>query len=170
MSRRNTEEIDVLREHYPSSHVIGLYEVGTCRTYEFAECTLDDQPKRILTIGRARYSDIRVMDPTVSQVHCEIIRRDDGMFLLQDADSTNGTFVNDIRIEQLILWPGMWIFVGKTEIFVMGQDRKIPLRAKTTTSFWRRAAYVYGSNRKAAKHVGKSHMTIQRAQQRVERE
>jgi hypothetical protein len=49
------------------------------------------------TIGAAPECDIIVDHPTVSGRHCRIARTADG-FLLEDLNSTNGTFVNGTRI------------------------------------------------------------------------
>ena len=49
------------------------------------------------TVGAAPECDIVVDHPTVSGRHCRIARTADG-FLLEDLNSTNGTFVNGTRI------------------------------------------------------------------------
>ncbi len=146
-----------------SANIVGLYDTSKCTLHEFDQCTLAGQPKWLLTVGRARHSDIKLQDPTVSLIHCEIVRRPDDSYLLRDAESTNGTFVNQIKIESVVLTPGMWIFVGQTEMVVIGEDRRIPITARTNSSFLRNAARYYGSDRKAADQVGKSAATICRA-------
>jgi class 3 adenylate cyclase/tetratricopeptide (TPR) repeat protein len=48
-------------------------------------------------IGRGEQNDIRLADPSVSRDHA-LIRRVDGVYLISDLDSANGTFVNDQRV------------------------------------------------------------------------
>lgn len=159
-----TLHIDVLGERYIKAPVIGLYEVNNHCVYEFADCRIDDRPKKIITLGRGKYCDVRFSERSVSQVHCEFLQvGEPGTYILRDAGSTNGTYVNDIQVERVRLSPGMWIFAGRIEMFVLGEDRSIPARGSTTTSFWRRAAEIWGSNRSAGTEVSSSHMSIHRA-------
>lgn len=54
---------------------------------------------RVITIGRERGSnDIVVNDPKVSRNHLQLIVDDNGNVTVADMGSTNGTFVNGIRI------------------------------------------------------------------------
>ena len=48
----------------------------------------------IVTVGRAPDNNIVIPDPSVSRLHALVKRSDDGVFLLLDAGSTNGTAVN----------------------------------------------------------------------------
>src|SRR5690606_2722172 len=50
-----------------------------------------------LTVGTARSSHLRLTDPTVSRLHCQFSPRRDGV-RLRDAGSTNGTFVDGVRV------------------------------------------------------------------------
>lgn len=52
----------------------------------------------IITIGKAIDNDFIVDDAHVSRHHARLIRQQDGCLLLEDAGSTNGTFVNGIQI------------------------------------------------------------------------
>lgn len=51
------------------------------------------------TIGRATGNDIVVLDRHVSRQHAVITYRD-GLFVINDLGSVNGTFVNDKRVEE----------------------------------------------------------------------
>lgn len=53
---------------------------------------------RRVTIGRAPGNDVVVNDGRLSRVQALLERRDDGEWLISDADSTNGTRVNLERV------------------------------------------------------------------------
>jgi hypothetical protein len=58
--------------------------------------------KKLMTIGREVQVDILINDPTVSKKHAQILYLPGG-FLLKDLESSNGTFVNNQRIEEFYL-------------------------------------------------------------------
>ena len=66
-----------------------------------------------LSIGRSPGNGIPVEDSAVSGEHCRV-RPEDGAFVVHDLKSTNGTFVNDRRIERHRLSEGDTIRVGET--------------------------------------------------------
>ena len=65
-----------------------------------------------LTIGRNPDNDILIDNLAVSDRHARIIRGADG-YVLQDLDSTNGTFVNEKKINQVALQKNDTIDIGK---------------------------------------------------------
>ncbi len=67
----------------------------------------------VVTIGRTRYNTIQVMERDVSRTHCRI-ERFGAVWRLSDADSRNGTFLNDEKISTAILKRGDQIRVGQT--------------------------------------------------------
>ena len=78
----------------------------------------NDQKGRIyplgtrLTIGRGIHCDIVTADPRASRDHAEIQRRPDGHYVLIDAGSRNGTFVNGQPASQVELHDGDLIQIG----------------------------------------------------------
>ena len=51
-------------------------------------------------IGRKSESDLRSVGTDVSREHAEIVRLDDGRFVLKDRGSRCGTFVNDEQVTE----------------------------------------------------------------------
>ncbi|HEY2769013.1 MAG TPA: FHA domain-containing protein [Solirubrobacteraceae bacterium] len=58
-----------------------------------------------LTVGRHPACDIALGDPSVSRRHARLRFRD-GTWMLQDLESRNGTWVNDVRVGRCLLRPG----------------------------------------------------------------
>jgi two-component system response regulator GlrR len=78
-----------------------------------------------LAIGSRPDSDLRLDDPTVSRKHAEISRTAEG-YLLQDLGSTNGTFLNSVRVDRAYLRDGAVVTVGETSmVFSTGTDRAL---------------------------------------------
>lgn len=75
----------------------------------------------VTTIGRHPDSGIFLDDVTVSRRHAEVRRGEGGLFLLADAGSLNGTYVDGERIEEVALREGAQVQVGKYRlVFVIG--------------------------------------------------
>lgn len=52
-----------------------------------------------VTIGKAQsYADIILSDPSISRVHARIYRGESGAIEIRDLDSTNGTWINGVRL------------------------------------------------------------------------
>lgn len=52
----------------------------------------------MIRIGKANDNDFVIDDPHVSRYHARLISQGEGIWLLEDLDSTNGTFVNGQQI------------------------------------------------------------------------
>ena len=64
------------------------------------------------TIGRSPDCGIFLDDVTVSRKHASLVQRD-GRWVIEDAGSLNGTFVNRKRVESATLDDGDEIQIGK---------------------------------------------------------
>jgi len=91
-----------------------------------------------LTIGRSRGSALWLDDPSVSRSHARIRAGDDGELLLEDAESSYGTFVDDVRVTAPVpLRDGALIRVGNLrlevqahrDVFAAGRTIVVPLGA-----------------------------------------
>jgi transcriptional regulator with GAF, ATPase, and Fis domain len=89
--------------------------------------------KARVTGGRSIINDLVLSDKAISGTHFEILAGDDG-YRLRDLDSTNGTFVGELRVREVWLKPGQEFRVGHTQLrFVPTQDIvEIPLSKRDT--------------------------------------
>ena len=56
-----------------------------------------------IIVGKNGEQKITITDPSVSRRHCKLTEQPDGTFLLEDLNSTNGTFVNGAKIIRTIV-------------------------------------------------------------------
>ncbi|MGA7982666.1 MAG: sigma 54-dependent Fis family transcriptional regulator [Chromatiaceae bacterium] len=68
-----------------------------------------------IKIGTAADNDVVLTDRTVSRHHAEIRITAQGL-VVQDLDSTNGTFCNDVRVVEAFLQPDVRCSLGQTDI------------------------------------------------------
>src|SRR5260370_7453309 len=78
------------------------------------EVPLGTQP---MTIGRAPDNDIPIDNLAVSNYHARVYV-EAGSLVVEDLNSLNGSFLNDIRIERAMLKDGDAILIGKHHILV----------------------------------------------------
>lgn len=82
-------------------------------------------PGTIKTVGRAVRSDFILDAAMVSRVHCRLSVSTDGQLEVEDLKSTNGTFVNDRRVERAVLAAGDRLRVGRVELSVTKESREL---------------------------------------------
>ena len=76
-------------------------------------------PGDIRTIGRAAGVQFIVDAPLVSRVHCRLTLSADGNLTVEDLGSTNGTYVNDLRVEDPTpLQPADTLKVGRVSFAI----------------------------------------------------
>jgi len=80
-----------------------------------------DLTKDRLTIGRDSSSDVVINHPVVSKRHAEILKQN-GKFVLVDLGSTNGTFVNGIKVKRHQLHELDRIVIGPSELHFSGES------------------------------------------------
>ena len=97
---------------------------------ELKEVPLGTRP---VTIGRAPDNDIPIDNLAVSNYHARVYV-EAGSLVVEDLNSLNGSFLNDIRVERAMLKDGDTILIGKHHILVdQSHEAALPLDA------WRKA-------------------------------
>lgn len=84
--------------------------------------------KEVFTIGSGKQNDLTIEDSTISKRHCEITVEENG-YRISDLGSTNGTYVQGVRITSAYLNPGSEFQIGMTHIVFcpLMEEREIPL-------------------------------------------
>src|SRR5258706_4605727 len=82
--------------------------------------------KEEIRIGSMEDNDIVLSDDTVSRYHCKIIQ-DDTSYILVDNASTNGTFINKVRVREAFLKPGCTLGVGQTQIKFNAREEEVQI-------------------------------------------
>ena len=78
----------------------------------------------VVNLGRADYNDIVLPDPSISTSHAKLQRRE-GVWVLVDLDSTNGTFVDGERVRgEAPLAPGGTVRLGDVQLLFEPVDEK----------------------------------------------
>jgi predicted component of type VI protein secretion system len=85
-----------------------------------------DVVKDLIVLGRKEDCDVRLEHKSVSKMHCVIVKTD-GLLLLRDLGSTNGTRVNGTRVRRAVLVPNDQVSIAhfKFRVF-LGPDEAPP--------------------------------------------
>lgn len=87
----------------------------------------------VVNIGRADYNDIVLPDESVSTVHAKLQRRE-GIWVLVDQGSTNGTIVDGERVlEETALAPGAIVRFGTVQTVFEPTDDSVDVHKGSTT-------------------------------------
>src|SRR2546423_53131 len=77
-------------------------------------------------VGRKENCDLRLEHKSVSKLHCVIVRTD-GLLILRDLGSTNGTRVNGQRVRRAALLPNDQVHIASVRYKVfLGPDAPPP--------------------------------------------
>jgi len=87
----------------------------TSGTHERKTFILDAE---VTVIGRSDESDISLNERGVSSKHCRIVDQD-GEYIIEDMQSTNGVRVNDKKTDRTVLLKGDKILLGKALFYFM---------------------------------------------------
>ncbi len=85
-----------------------------------------DISKDLVVVGRKEECDLRLDHKSVSKMHCIIVKTD-GLLLLRDLGSTNGTRVNGIRVRRAALLPNDQLTIANYKFrILLGPDAPPP--------------------------------------------
>ena len=86
----------------------------------------------VANVGRADYNDVVLPDDSVSTVHAKFQRRE-GIWVVVDLDSTNGSFVDGERVAgEAPLAPGALVRFGEVRVFFEPADQDEPVKGGST--------------------------------------
>jgi pSer/pThr/pTyr-binding forkhead associated (FHA) protein len=86
------------------------------------ECVVGTQP---VVIGRISNNHMVIDNPAVSSHHARVFH-DGEMVVLEDLESTNGTFVNGRRVDRAVLVHGDRLRIGRLELLVSFDELSAP--------------------------------------------
>src|SRR5262245_20561872 len=107
-------------EPTPPSGGASAFLVASPDTPEERSVPVGDRPVRI---GSDDDNELCIGDPHVSRRHAEVRRSPDGV-ILRDLGSKNGTFVEGIRVKEVLLPPGANITIGATPIRFVAEGER----------------------------------------------
>src|SRR6266566_2844836 len=82
--------------------------------------------KDLLLVGRKEDCDVRLEHKSISKLHCILVKAD-GLLLLRDLGSTNGTRVNGQRVRRAALLPNDQLQIAGYKFRVwFGPDEEAP--------------------------------------------
>src|SRR5881396_1391193 len=92
-----------------------------------------DVGKDLTLVGRKEECDLRLDHKSVSKLHCVVVKTD-GLLLLRDLGSTNGTRVNGQRVRRAALLPNDAVGFATLKYWVMfGADLDAALAAEAAS-------------------------------------
>jgi DNA-binding NtrC family response regulator len=80
-----------------------------------------------VNVGSLPQNDFVVRHASASRRHCRIVQEQDG-YVLIDLGSTNGTFIDGVRIREAYLHPGCTIGVGEAKIRFEAGDEELEVK------------------------------------------
>ena len=101
------------QQSYKTKLRFSRFQISIFQKEEWVHHVFDDGPVQIGALQNENH--IVLQDETVSRRHCVIIRVGDE-YMLEDLNSTNGTFLNEVRIKSIFLTPGVEVVIGQTRI------------------------------------------------------
>jgi pSer/pThr/pTyr-binding forkhead associated (FHA) protein len=88
--------------------------------------------KPIISIGRKLDNDLVIQDPLVSRLHAQIYA-EEGKFLIRDKGSTGGTFVNNKKVDEAVLFSGDIILLANIPLMFINDNPSIYKRSEIET-------------------------------------
>lgn len=83
--------------------------------------------KDLILVGRRQDCDVRLDHKSVSKIHCVLVKTD-GLLMLRDLGSTNGTRVNGTRVRRAALLPNDQLSIAHYRFRIsLGPDPSPPV-------------------------------------------
>ena len=114
MDRHNEESDTDSTIEIPKLPGTRTFSIEVFDTEDTRLLAMSELPK---TFGSSRKADVRVVDPAVSGMHCELLVTGDRL-RIRDLGSRNGTFVGAARVQEAWAGVGSTITLGETRIVV----------------------------------------------------
>lgn len=138
----DSDEVEELDDPPESTRVTQVY--GGTPSIKLKKCKLavrDDESRateyvfdqQIIKIGSLAGNDLVLNADTVSREHCEILTEGDH-YVVRDLDSTNGTYVNRVRIKEAYLAPGCTLGIGAVEVAFHTLEERIEFELSSRES------------------------------------
>jgi DNA-binding NtrC family response regulator len=105
-----------------------VYQPKNARAHEFI---FDKTP---ISIGAMEDNDLVIEDDTVSRYHCRLLQERE-TYILQDLESTNGTYINRVKIREAWLTPGCTIHLGDTSLSFTPVDETLEIKPSNRERF-----------------------------------
>ena len=86
-------------------------------------------------LGSAQGCDLRLEAPGVSRRHCRISVDAREGYVIEDLDSTNGTFVNGVRVAHAFLMPGAELQLGSVRLAFSPEDESRSFERSDSAGF-----------------------------------
>ncbi len=125
--RKFPDQLPPTKVHYDGSRPQTI-QLRTCRLITGQGSSRHEHQfeQTTIRIGAMEDNDLIVSDETVSRFHCRI-EQDEIGYILRDLGSTNGTYINGIRVREAYLSPGAVISIGQTDIHFFGGHERVEI-------------------------------------------
>ena len=80
--------------------------------------------KPLVTCGRHHTNDLTLADDDASRHHCRFVLVNDSTYLVEDAGSSNGTYVNDVLVRCKVLAAGDRIRIGRALLEIVSMEER----------------------------------------------
>ncbi|MFO0562138.1 MAG: sigma 54-interacting transcriptional regulator [Polyangiales bacterium] len=114
----DAERTAVLAKEWPDG-VTSTERLATGSTIELALCLADGSTMRLgdraMTVGRSAACDLTLLDRSVSALHALVLPCETG-WEIRDENSTNGTWIDGVRVSSAKLRPGIELAFGRVVV------------------------------------------------------
>jgi len=117
-----------------------------------------------LIIGRGSDADIIISEDNVSRKHARLTIEGGNRIFIEDLKSTNGTFVNTVKIQKTSLSEGDRILIGTTVLKLISASEESKATKKTTSNGFRPSLNVLRQTLKTPEPIETEKTAIYQAQ------